>query len=94
MERLFMIVYRYRDDLDAADLRELTKKFAEVGSAPGVIAHHTRLDGRGGFVLQSDPEDHAQAFEVTLTYAPWMEFEVVPVATIEEAFPVIQKVYG
>jgi hypothetical protein len=72
----------------------LTKKFAEVGNAPGVIAHYTRLDGSGGFVIQENLTDHAAAFEVTLRYAPWMEFEVYPVATIEETFPVIQKVYG
>jgi len=27
-------------------------------------------------------------------YGPWIDFDVVPVATIEEAFPVILSVYG
>jgi hypothetical protein len=94
MERLFVTTYRYRSDLDVDDLRDLTKKFAEIGAAPGTIAHYTRLDGSGGFVIQRDAEDQAKVFEVTITYAPWMEFEVIPVTTIEDAFPVIQKVYG
>jgi hypothetical protein len=94
MKRLHVTSYRYRSGLDADDLRDLTKKFAEVGNAPGVIAHYSRLDGSGGFVVQEDIADHAAAFEVTLRYAPWIEFEVYPVATIEETFPVIQKVYG
>lgn len=94
MERMFMIAYRYRDGLREEDLRDLTKKFLEVGTAPGVVAHHMRLDGKGGFLLQRDPDDHAKAFEVTLQYAQWIDFEVIPVATVEEAFPVIQKLYG
>lgn len=94
MERLFMTTYRYRENLDADDLRQLTKKFAEIGAAPNTIAHYTRLDGQGGVVIQSDGGDHAKVFEVTIQYAPWMEFEVTPVTTIEEAFPVIQGIYG
>lgn len=94
MQQLFMVTYRYREDLDEDDLRDLTKRFTEVGNAPGTLAHYTRLDGRGGFVLREDVEDHEQVFEVTLRYGPWMDFEVIPVTTIEDAFPVIQRLYG
>jgi hypothetical protein len=94
MKALNLIVYRYREDLDVDALRELTQKFLEVGTASGVIAHYTRLDGRGGFVVQQAPDDPAKDFEVTIRYAPWMEFDVIAVATIEDAFPVIQRVYG
>ena len=94
MKALNLIAYRYREDLDVDDLRELTKKFLDVGTASGVIAHYTRLDGRGGFVVQETPADAAKDFEITIRYAPWMEFDVIPVATIEDAFPVIQRVYG
>lgn len=94
MQRLFMVTYRYREDLDEDDLRQLTKRFTEVGNAPGTLAHHTRLDGRGGFVLREDVEDEERVFETTLRYAPWIDFEVIPVTTIEDAFPVIQRLYG
>lgn len=94
MEQLFMTTYRYRDGLDADDLRDLTKKFVEIGTAPGTIAHYTRFDGQGGFLLRKETEDLDKVFEVVIEYAPWMEFEVTPVTTIEEAFPVIQRVYG
>jgi hypothetical protein len=94
MKRLFLTAYKYRDDLDEDDLRALTKKFQEVGTVPGVIAHYTRFDGQGGFVIQEIGDDPAKDFEITIRYGPWMTFEVLPVTTIEDAFPVIQSVYG
>jgi len=94
MKRLYMTTYRFRDGLKADDLRELTKQFMEIGTAPGTIAHYASLDGRGGFVVSDDPADPTETFKVTLQYGPWIEFDVVPIATIEEAFPVIAGIYG
>jgi hypothetical protein len=94
MQRLYLTTYRYRENLEDDDLRALTKKFESVGTAPGVLAHYTRLDGRGGFMVQEAPTNPEQDFELTIQYAPWMEFEIIPVTTIEDAFPVIQRVYG
>jgi hypothetical protein len=94
MRRLYMTTYRYRDDLDQDDLSELTRRFAEIGTTSGVLAHYTRLDGQGGLILQEIADDPEADFEVTIRYSPWMTFEVVPVTTIEDAFPVIQRVYG
>jgi hypothetical protein len=94
MKTLYVIAYRFHENLDEDDLRELTKKFAEIGSAPNVTAHYARLDGQGGFVVTLGAEDDAPGYENTLRYAPWITFDVFPVATIEEAFPVIQRVYG
>jgi hypothetical protein len=94
MKALYLTMYRYRDGLDEDDLRELTRTFAEVGQASGVLAHYSRLDNKGGFVVQEVPDDPKDDFKVTITYAPWIDFEVIPITTIEEAFPVIQSVYG
>ena len=94
MKRLYMTVYRYRDDLREDDLRKLTKKFLEVGVNPGVVAHYERLDGKGGYVIEELPEDDAKSYELTLNYTPWIEFDVFPITTMEDAFPVIQRVYG
>lgn len=94
MQRLLMVAYRFKDGLGEQDLRALTKKFLEVGTAPGVLAHYSRLDGQGGFLIQDETEDAASAYEVTITYSPWLEFEVFPITTMEDAFPVIQRVYG
>ena len=94
MKTLYITAYRYHNDLDEGDLHKLTKKFQEVGTTSGVIAHYTRLDGMGGFVLQEVPSDPESDFEVTVRYAAFMDFEVIPITTIEEAFPVIERVYG
>lgn len=94
MKPLYMITYRFRGGLGEDDLRKLTKKFAEVGQAPGVVAHYVRLDGGGGFMLQEQQEDPEAGYENALRYLPWVESEEVPVATVEEAFPVVLRVYG
>lgn len=94
MKPLYMITYRFRGGLGEDDLRKLTKKFAEVGQAPGVVAHHVRLDGGGGFMLQEQQEDPEASYENALRYQPWVEIEITPVATIEETFPVALRVYG
>ena len=94
MKRLLMVTYRFKEGLGEQDLRALTKKFMEVGTNPGVLAHYSRLDGQGGFLVEDATEDPAIAYEVTITYSPWLEFEVFPITTMEDAFPVIQRVYG
>ena len=94
MKSLFITAYRYREDLDEDDLRDLTKKFVEVGASPGVTAHYTRLDGKGGFLIQEAGGDPENDFEVMAQYTPWMHFDMIPVTTIEDAFPVIQRLYG
>jgi len=94
MKLLYMITYRYRGHLGDEDLRKLTEKFMEIGTSPGVIAHYERLDGRGGFLVQEEQEDPEASYEITIRYGPWAEFEVFPITTIEDAFPVIQRVYG
>ncbi len=94
MKRLFLTSYEYRDDLDADDYRDLTKTFAQLGTTPGVVAHYERLDGRGGYLVEETPEDDAQSYEFTLRYSRWVKMETVPITTIADAFPVIQRVYG
>ena len=94
MQRLYLTSYRFRADLDDDDLQDLTKKFAEVGQSPDVMAHYVTLDGRGGFLVQSTEGDPEEDYRTTLKYGPWIEFESTPVTTIEEAFPVILSVYG
>jgi len=45
-------------------------------------------------MVEEIPEDAEKSFELTLRYAPWFDFDVFPITTMEGAFPVIQRVYG
>ena len=94
MKLMYMVTYRYREGLRQGDLRELTKEFLQFGTPPGVIAHYERIDGRGGVLIQEMPEDLAAVKENMLRYEPWIEFEVLPISTMEDTFPLIQRVYG
>lgn len=95
MKQLYLTAYTYKDHLDEAALRKLTKRFGEVGESPGTVAHYSRLDGRGGFtVSETTEEQQASVFETIIAYAPWMDFEVVPVMTMADALPSIMKLYG
>ena len=95
MKQLFLTLYTYKDHLDEMALRDLTKRFGEVGDSPGTLAHYTRLDGRGGFtVSETTPEDQAKVFETVLSYGPWVDFQIFPVTTMADALPSILKMYG
>ena len=94
MKQLFMTIYRYHEGLGEEERRTRVKKFLELGAGPGPIAEYERLDGTGGFILQEAPDDLEKDFENTLRYLPWITSEVIPVTTMEDAFPVIQRVYG
>lgn len=94
MKRMYVTVYHYRPGLEEDDLKDLTKRFMEVGSSDTVVAHYERLDGQGGFLIQEESGDLEKEYETTLRYNPWIEFENYAVTTIEEAFPVIQRVFG
>ncbi len=78
MKRLYMTVYRYREGLDEHERQVLVKKFLEIGTAPGAVAHYERLDGQGGFVVHETPDDMEKNYENTLRYLPWLEFEDSP----------------
>ena len=94
MKQFFLISYRYRDNVDEDDLRHLTKKFVEFGTGAPPLAHYERLDGRGGFMVRAFDDDPVKNYELTLRYSPYIEFEIFPVTTMEDAFPVIAGVYG
>lgn len=93
MKRLYLTAYRYHD-LDEEATRALTKKFTELGGRPGLVAHYERLDGRGGFIVQEVADDPEKDFERNIQLSQWMDIEVIPVSTMEDAFPVIVRVYG
>ena len=53
---------------------------------------------RGKIVSVSETDGalgcEVETYEVTLQYGPWIDFDVIAVATIEETFPGVLSVYG
>ena len=96
MEGFYLISYTYREGLNAQDRKEMAQLFATGGEAPGVVAHYARLDGRGGFMIQKQlqGEELKRDFEQTVSFSPFMTMEMHGIVSIEEAFPVFQRVFG
>lgn len=94
MKQLYLVTYEYKDDLKESDYRDLSKAFIDHGAGPGLVAHYERLDGRGGFLVTEVPADFERNFELTVRYSRWVKFDIYAITTMEEAFPVIQQLYG
>ena len=96
MKRLMMISYTYHDGLSAQDRQEMVRLFETDGGTPGAIAHYERIDGRGGFVVQEELQDDEleRDFEQTVAFAPFLSAEMYAITTMEDAFPIMQRVYG
>lgn len=97
MKRVYLINYTYKPaKVTEQDQRGLVKKFLELGTNPGVIAQYERLDGKGGVIIQEvTPDDQLEAaFERTLVYSEYLDFDIVPATPFEDAMPTILKLYG
>ena len=96
MKRLLMISYTYNAALSAQDRQQMVRLFAADGGTPGAFAHFERLDGRGGFIIQEqlEDEDLQKDFEQTVAFAPFLSSEMYAITTMEDAFPIMQRVYG
>jgi Protein of unknown function (DUF3303) len=49
-----------------------------------------RCDGNGGFAVV-ETDDQADLFRDLAVWAPWLDFEVVPVLDIADATPITQE---
>lgn len=89
----FQTNYSLTGDRSKEQGTKLMKLFAERGKNPGEIAHYIHADGSGGSVI-SDNKDIAELHDVTLAYAPYMEFEIIPIRMVDEAVGDILKYYS
>ena len=94
MKQFVFTTYRYKTTLDESDFRALTKRFRDVGEPPGVVAHYERVDGSGGVLIQEAQADPETSYRSILQYAEWIEFDSTPMVGMDEAFGVIQQLFG
>lgn len=90
---LFFTRYRVKDDVDRDDVRGLLKAFAEKGVSPGTLYHWVAVSGREGFVVQEEA-DMKKAYEFILAYTDWLDFEIEPILTMEDALPSLLEFAG
>ena len=84
--------YRFTGDQSPDSVKEMLAVFAERGAADGEIAHYVLADGRGGFII-TESDSMEEGYEDALHYQRWLDFETVPVLTMEQALPTIMKVF-
>lgn len=83
-----MTTYRMKPFLSDEEHKEVMAVFAEVGSAPGTIAHYVFADGRGGVVI-TETDSAAEGYRTILNFRPWVQYETTIVLTIDDAVPII-----
>jgi hypothetical protein len=81
---LFITDYRVRPGLAKADVKRLMDEFAARGAAPGELAHYVRLDGSGGVTI-SENDDAAEVYSYVLAFTEFLEFNVTPGLSIDDA---------
>lgn len=62
-------------------------------STSSVVPHYVHVGGSGGTVI-SDNKDIAELHDVSMVYAPYREFEIIPVRMVDDAVGDILKYYG
>lgn len=90
---LFGTRYKFIGDRSPDAVKALLAAFGEHGAAPGTIAHYVLGDGRGGLVI-SDNDSITDAYENILNYQEWLEFEIHPLLTMEDALPSLMNRYS
>jgi Protein of unknown function (DUF3303) len=83
---LFLATYRVKPFLPLADQRHLLELFEKHGAAPGTIAHYVAADASTGWTV-IEAEDAVDAYATILKYEEYMQFEMTPILTIDEALP-------
>ena len=90
---IFITTYRLKPFMSKDETRELMSVFAEKGVGPGVTAHYFAADGSQGVVI-GEQDDAAVIYENIVNYAEWIEYEIKPFITIEQAVPLIAAYLG
>ncbi len=69
------------------DTAALMTEFGARGEVPGSIAHYVYPGGGGVVIVEND--DPKVIYEAAVAYAAWLEFDIKPALTIDDAVPII-----
>ena len=87
---LFVATYAPRAPSEEGDKRSL-QLFTSWEPPIEFTAHWARADGDGGIAV-FEAESAAQVLEGLAPWAPWLEFDVIPVVPIEDAVPILMGI--
>jgi hypothetical protein len=90
---LFAVHYVTRANAGTkADTAALMKEFGDRGEVPGTIAHYAYPGGGGVVIVEQD--DPTALYESVMAYGEWLEFDVKPALSIDDAVPSILAYLG
>ena len=85
---LYAIHYTTRANAGSKeDTAALMTEFGERGEVPGSIAHYVYPGGGGVVIAEND--DPKEIYESAVAYAAWLDFDIKPALTIDDAVPII-----
>jgi Protein of unknown function (DUF3303) len=89
---LFAVMYTVRDATEESQKRSLNL-FTKWAPPAGYVfkAHYALCDGTGGLVI-AETNSAAALLEAHAPWAPFFDFETIPLLEIESAVPIFQKV--
>lgn len=93
MEMLFAVHYSGQPNATTkSDTTALMTEFGKRGEVPGTVGHYV-YPGGGGFVIV-DQDDLSVLYETVTAYGEWLQFDVRPILTIDDALPHIASYLG
>jgi hypothetical protein len=84
---LFMAIYTTKDSRTEESHKRSLKLFTEWKPPVPFKSHYSRADGRGGIAF-FETDSPALVTEMITPWAPFFDFDLCPVLSIEEAVPI------
>ena len=85
-EMLMMTTYRVKSFMPKEETKRMMDTFAEHGTTDGTIAHYVFASGGGGVVI-GESDDLGSGYRNILNYGEWVDYEMTPLLSIDDALP-------
>jgi len=88
-------IYRWNEAARPKDgVKEVLKRYGDLGDVTGMIAHYIFTDGTGGIVI-SDGDGAEQAYKTGLALGEFFDdVETRVVLPLEQALPIVMEFAG
>ena len=83
---LMMTTYRIKPFMSEDETKRMMDAFAENGTSEGTIAHYVFASGGGGVVI-GESDDLGNGYRNILNYGEWVDYEMLPLLSIDDALP-------